>query len=179
MHRKFHKTVASLLSLGLLALTSTGSAELQESAPWAAHPLMSQCFATPQKFIQAFAGPEGTRDENIKIQPATPLTNGSTWVVDTTATTNHEWYLLEPGEDKKLCLTLFVPVAAQVTLAEKGTSLTAESKTQASPGFAEKQVLFTKPAGARAFSPACCREVTHTKAGASSSRKVPCATLFD
>ena len=181
MHPRSPRRVAALLSLVLLAITTEGAAESvsQDKAPWAAHTLMGHCFATPQKFIQSFAGPGGASDENIKVYAAKPLTNGSTWVVDRTATTNHEWYLLEPGDDKKLCLTLFVPIAAQVTIAQSGKALTAESFTQASPGFPEKHVHFKKADGARTFSPTCCQEVTHTKTGTASIRKVPCATLFD
>lgn len=182
MHLRSPRSVAALVSLLLLALTPESAAECQQSqpsVPWAAHPRMDQCFDTPQSFIRAVAGPDGVEDENIKVRAAAPLSDGSKWVVDTTATTNHAWYLLEPGGEKKLCLTLFVPMAAQVTLAQSGKGLTAESMTQASPGFPEKHVRFEKPAGARTFSPAACREVKTTKAGSSSSRNVPCAKLFD
>ena len=94
-------------------------------------------------------------------------------------TTNYAWYLLEPGADRTLCLTLFVPIAAQVDLTRKGNDLIARAKTQASPGFPQKHVEFRKPAGAGTFTPVACREVKVNRAGAAASRSVPCATLFD
>lgn len=126
----------------------------------------------------AVAGPQGLQDENVQIRPAAPLTDGSTWVVDQTPQTNYPWYLLQPGQGGMLCLTLFVPAAVEVTLGRSDSAQTADSKTQASPGFPTKEVHFVRAGGLPTFHPVTCAEVRFE--GETPSRTVvPCAGLFD
>jgi len=143
--------------------------------PWARHQAMGRCFPSARAFIEAVAGPEGPADENMKARPAAPLA-GSTWVIDATAQTNHTWYLLQPGQGASSCLTLHVPAASEIALAEKGAEQTADSKTQASPDFPEKHVHFVRPEGQPTFHPETCEEV-FPETGA--RKIVPCAKLFD
>ncbi|MGK3961303.1 hypothetical protein WMF38_50630 [Sorangium sp. So ce118] len=173
MPARAHDVVALLFTF-LCAPAAGGEAD----AAWAKHALMGQCFPSTQKFVESVAGPQALGDENIKIRQASPLADGSTWVVDQTAQTNHEWYLLQPGNEAKLCLTLFVPAAAQVTLKQGNKEQTADSETQASPGFPVKEVHFVRPQGERTFHPAACTELRHT-GGAASRKKVPCAGFYD
>lgn len=151
--------------------------ERQDPA-WARHPRLGQCVPTARDFVEAVAGKQGLTDENIRIRPAAPLSDGSTWVIDQTPQTNYEWYLLQPGEKSDLCLTLHVPVAAQVLLAEGAQGQTADSQTQASPGFPAKAVHFVRPPGERVFHPVTCTEIRFE--GDDVARKdVPCAGFFE
>ncbi|WP_426753475.1 hypothetical protein [Myxococcus sp. Y35] len=162
-----------------LALCLATVARADATPPWTDHPLMERCFDGAQGFIQAAYGAAGTEDENIRSSPASPLKDGSVWVIDATAGANFQWYLLQPGAGGKLCLTLFVPAAAQVSVRQKGSALAAQAKTQPSPGYPVKQVDFKRAKGAARFTPASCEEFDPAKSGAGSRRKVDCATVFD
>lgn len=148
-------------------------------ASWADHALMGHCFANPQGFIESAFGAAAAEDENIKSRPASDLKDGSVWVIDYTPGTNYQWYLLQPGEGGQLCLTLFVPAAAQVALSKSKGVLAATSKTQASPGFPAKQVDFKRKQGEGRFSPVTCQEIDYTKSKTGTRRKVDCAGVFD
>jgi hypothetical protein len=161
----------------VLSLSTVARGEAVSS--WADHALMGRCFASPQGFIESAFGAAGAEDENIKSSPANPLKDGSVWVIDHTPGTNSQWYLLQPGEGKQLCLTLFVPAAAQVTLSQSAKALAAKAKTQASPGFPAKQVDFKRKQGETRFSPVACQEIDYTKSKAGTRRKVDCASVFD
>lgn len=166
--------------LALAGLLFAATASGQEDPAWARHRLLGQCFPNAQKFIETMAGPEALEDENIKIRPAAPLAGGNTWVVDETPQTNHEWYLLQPGDASNVCLTLFVPAAAQVTLKQGEKGQTAESRTQPSPDFPEKRVEFARAAGESTFHPKTCTEIRPSTGKRPASHKtVSCAGFFD
>ncbi|WP_164002587.1 hypothetical protein [Pyxidicoccus caerfyrddinensis] len=176
MRPRFLETSFAALCLGLLLATA---ARGDTGSPWEAHPQMGRCFADAPAFIRAAFGEAGLEDENIRSRPAKPLKDGSVWVIDYTPGTNYQWHLLQPGEGGQVCLTLFVPAAAQVELSQKGREWTAKAKTQASPGLPAKQVEFKRPAGQGRFSAVACQEIDYTKSQAGSRRKVDCATVFD
>jgi hypothetical protein len=166
--------LAALFFVLSLSTVARGDA----ATSWADHELMGRCFASPQGFIEAAFGTAGAEDENIKARPASPLKDGSVWVIDYTAGSNYQWYLLQPGEGQ-LCLTLFVPAAAQVALSQSGGGLAAKAKTQAAPGGPAKQVDFKRKKGEVRFSPVACQEIDYTKSKAGTRRKVDCASVFD
>lgn len=145
-------------------------------ATWADHRLMGKCWPTPRDFVVALLGAAALEDENIHTDPAKPLRDGSTWVVDQTPTTNYDWYLLQPGAGGQLCMTLFVPSASDVTLSKRGSALEARSGAQGDPSVA---VRFVRPRGSERFQPVACVEQRSSEDRRRWLRRtVPCADVF-
>lgn len=166
------------LALAVVCVPAAVPTAATEDPAWARHPLLGRCFPTAGDFIEAVAGPQGRKDENIRLGPAGSCMDGSVWIVDQTPQTNYQWYLLQPGEPAELCLTLFVPAAAQVTLGAVENAQTAYAKTQASPNFPVKEVRFARPRQARLFHPVACAELRLS--GEDRERMpVQCASLFE
>jgi len=174
--RSLEKMLAALFLV--FSLSTVARADAVPSS-WADHALMGRCFASPQVFIESAFGAAAAEDENIKSRPASELKDGSVWVIDSTAGTNYQWYLLQPGEGGQLCLTLYVPAAAQIALSKSKAGLAATSKTQASPGFPAKQVDFKRKQGEARFSAVACQEIDYSKSKAGTRHKVGCAGFFD
>lgn len=154
------------------------ASSLLHAETWENHPRLGNCFADPKAFIQAEFGPSGTQDENIVVSQAVPLTDGSVWVVDRTAMTNFQWYLLQPGRGA-LCLTAFIPNAVQSELRQEKDGLALMARTQAAPGFPEKAVTFRRLQGEASFKATSCREVLRAPSGKETIRQVSCPKIFE
>lgn len=158
--------------------SGTGRARAVWQAPdWARHPLMGRCFPTARDFVEAAFGQQGLTDGSIGIRAADPLSDGSIWVLDETPQTNWEWFLLQPRGKSELCVTLRVPHAVQVNLAESEQGQDAISLTQASPGYPVERVRFMRPAGERMFHPTTCTEIRF-EGDDEALKDVPCTNFF-
>lgn len=158
--------------------SGTGRAEVIWQVPdWARHPLLGRCFPTARDFAEAAFGQQGLTDGSIRIRAADPLSDGSIWVLDETPQTNWEWFLLHPRGKSELCLTLRVPHAVEVHLAQSEQGQEAVSLTQAPPGYPVEKVRFTRPAGERVFLPTTCTEIRF-EGDDEVIEDVPCASFF-
>lgn len=142
--------------------------------------LMGRCFANEREAVQATFGASALNGESIEIKPVLGLTDGNLWMMDDSAGHNPAWFLLQPNEERQLCLTLFIPAACCVEMKQRGQTLTATVSTQPSPGYPQKRAVYHRRKGERVFSfdAKSCLKITRKANGKTSRQSMPCSNRF-
>jgi hypothetical protein len=121
-----------------------------------AHRLLGQCYATVEKFNLAQFGVANA--DYIKVTLTAYAGRPTIWIVDQTASTNYQWFLLA-GEPGAYCLKLYSPAAILISPAFwSGTGFPEQFKTSIAvePGQPSRIAIFKLQLRGGVFRPETC-----------------------